>query len=143
MGEIRDRLLDTPIAAAGAMRSFATGATRNEDASKPDYEGFLSTLALASFARYMNKHRKQADGQLRASDNWQKGIPLDSYMKSMLRHVMDLWMHHRGLSALASEPLEDAINGVMFNIQGYSHETEKAKLAPSSPINLGGSSDRK
>ena len=75
----------------------------------------------------MHTHRIQADGGLRASDNWQKGIPLDAYMKSLLRHVMDLWLIHRGnevidpaTGALVSR--DQALCGVLFNTQGYLHE---------------------
>src|SRR5580698_7792736 len=63
------------------FRTFETGATRNLDASKYDYEGFLSPLVMERFGQYMHKHRVQADGSLRDSDNWQKGIPLQAYMK--------------------------------------------------------------
>jgi hypothetical protein len=61
------------------MRNFTTGATRNSDVNKLDYEGFLSPVVLEEFAIYMQTHRKQADGKLRESDNWQKGIPKEVY----------------------------------------------------------------
>lgn len=102
------------------MRQFETGATRNSDEDKYDYEGFLSPLVLERFAEYMHKHRLQDDGTLRDSDNWQKGIPRDAYMKSGWRHFMDWWMEHRNLSS--REGLEDALCALMFNIQGYLHE---------------------
>ncbi len=56
-------------------REFISGATRNSEEGKLDYEGFLSPLALARYAQYMHRHRELEDGTLRASDNWQKGIP--------------------------------------------------------------------
>lgn len=68
----------------------------------------------------MARHQKQADGKLRASDNWQKGMPLDAYMKSGWRHFFDWWTEHRKLGS--REGLEDAICGLMFNLQGYLHE---------------------
>ena len=111
-------------AAEAKVRAFDTGATRNADTGKFDYEGFLSPLVLERFAQYMHKHRHQADGQLRDSDNWQKGIPFDAYMKSMFRHFMDVWCHHRGLP-LAKEPLEEALCALLFNVMGYLHETRK------------------
>ena len=77
------------------MREFDTGATRDNDTDKPDYEGFLSPLVLEAYAQYMHKNRVQADGATRDSDNWQKGIPRDQYMKSAFRHFMDLWRAHR------------------------------------------------
>jgi hypothetical protein len=51
------------------MRTFKTGATRNDDSNKLDFEGFLSPTALEHFAEYMNKNRVQADGNIRDSDN--------------------------------------------------------------------------
>jgi len=57
------------------MRTFGGGATRNSDQGKPDYEGFLSPLVIIRYGEYMTRHRVQADGNIRDSDNWQKGIP--------------------------------------------------------------------
>lgn len=110
-----------------AMRTFASGATRNTDTSKLDFEGFLSPLALEAFAEYMHSHRQQTDGVFRDSDNWQKGIPFDAYMKSMWRHFMDFWKLHRGLPAISPEdghPIDktEALCSILFNVQGYLHE---------------------
>ena len=108
------------------MRQFETGATRDSDEAKHDPEGFNAPLVELRFCEYMTKHRQQADGQLRMSDNWQKGIPLDAYMKSMWRHLLDVWLHHRGYSHLAKEPLEEALCALRFNVNGYLLETLKA-----------------
>lgn len=106
------------------MREFATGATRDTDQDKYDYEGFLSPAVLTRFAEYMHHHRKQADGNLRDSDNWQKGIPKDAYMKSAFRHFIDLWTLHRGGKS-EGVTLEDTLCALLFNIQGYLHEELK------------------
>ncbi len=121
-------LVDQAIANA-SIRTFDTGATRDSDHDKIDPEGFLSPLAILRFCEYMHKHRLQADGQLRASDNWQKGMPVDAYMKSLLRHVLDLWLAHDNAAAFARSGKADALCGVLFNAQGYLHELEKARLA--------------
>lgn len=105
------------------MREFKTGAIRNDDSQALDYEGFLSPLVIKRYAEYMHKHRFTADGSTRASDNWQKGMPLDSFMKSGFRHFMDWWMEHRNHPS--REGLEDALCGLMFNAMGYLHETLK------------------
>jgi len=107
------------------MREFETGATRDNDDTKNDYEGFLSPLVIEAYGNYMTKHRKQADGKLRDSDNWQKGMPKDCYMKSGWRHFMDWWKWHRGIPA--GEALIDALCALMFNVMGYLHETLKEK----------------
>ena len=40
------------------IRQFKTGATRNAEEGKPDYEGFLSRKSFKTFCdEYMNKHR--------------------------------------------------------------------------------------
>ena len=104
------------------MRTFETGATRDTEEGKPDYEGFLSPLALERFGTYMMTHQVQADGSLRASDNWQKGMPIDSFMKSMLRHVMDLWLLHRGYGKGTGATQQELLCAILFNTQGMLHE---------------------
>lgn len=106
------------------MRIFETGATRDKDDTKLDFEGFLSPLTLEAFAEYMNKNRVQADGNLRDSDNWQKGIPADAYMKSGWRHFFDWWKAHR---AGKPELVQEAICGLLFNAMGYLHEHLKTQ----------------
>ncbi len=113
------------------VRKFETGATRSADTGKPDYDGYLSPLVLRSFGSYMTKHRYQADGSLRASDNWQRGIPREQYMKSLWRHFMDLWTLHRGYPVFDETgkkvTFEDSLNAILFNTQGYSHEYLKER----------------
>jgi len=102
------------------MREFETGATRDNEEGKLGYEGFLSPIVLKRFATYMHRHRLQADGELRSADNWQQGIPLTAYMESGFRHFMDWWLEHRG--GESRDGLEDALCGLMFNVQGYLFE---------------------
>jgi len=109
----------------GNIRKFKTGATRDTEEGKYDYEGFLSPLVIQRFGQYMNKHRKQADGNLRDSDNWQKGIPKNAYIKSAWRHFLDWWMEHRGYKS--REGIEDALMALLFNVMGYAHEILKEK----------------
>jgi hypothetical protein len=114
------------------MAQFETGATRNRDENKFDYEGFLSPRVIERYGEYMNSHRLQKDGTRRDSDNWQLGIPIPRYMKSLWRHFFDVWKLHRGLTA--SDPdsgkavdLETALCGVIFNASGMLHETIKLR----------------
>lgn len=126
-------LCDHPT--APSVRTFGTGATRDTEEGKIDYEGFLSPLALERFGQYMDEHRYQKDGSVRDSDNWQKGMPLDVYLKSMLRHVFELWRIHRGHEPVPTDldgvmvrdkRLEDALCAIQFNAQGYLHATLQA-----------------
>lgn len=107
------------------FRIFETGATRDTDQGKYDYEAFLSPLVLERYAAYMHKNRTQRDGSLRDGDNWQKGIPLPQYMKSLWRHFMALWKAHR---ELPSEDIEESLCAILFNTSGYLHEVLKKKL---------------
>jgi hypothetical protein len=68
----------------------------------------------------MHKHRQQSDGSLRDSDNWQKGIPREQYMKSLIRHVFELWETHR-----EGKVDTETACAIMFNIQGYILEVYK------------------
>lgn len=104
------------------MRKFDTGATRDAVGDKLDYEGFLSPLVLERYAQYMHKCRLQSDGQLRDSDNWQKGIPLDVYMKSMTRHFMAVWSAHRKYTHT-----EEDLCALMFNVMGMLYEVLKER----------------
>ena len=106
---------------------FGSGATRDSDAGKLDYEGFLSPLVLQRFGRYMHQHRVLPDGTLRDSDNWQKGIPLKEYMKPFIRHALDAWALHRGWPGEATQDIEEALCAVIFNSMGYLHERLKTK----------------
>lgn len=104
------------------MRKFETGATRDSDENKPDYEGFFSPYVLIRRAEYMHQHRLQADGKLRDSDNWQKGMPPEQYIKSAFRHFMDWWTLHREDVEGTDDEIEEAICALMFNCEGYLHE---------------------
>lgn len=107
----------------GTIRVFDTGALRDTEAGKLDFEGFLSPLAVEAFATFMNFNRELADGSTRDSDNWQKGIPKDAYIKSGWRHFVAWWRCHRGVGA--KEGIVWALCGVLFNAQGYLHELLK------------------
>lgn len=106
------------------MRTFESGATRNDNPDRLDYESFLSPAVLKRYAEYLHKHRVQADGKLRDSDNWQQGIPKDVYMKSAVRHFIDVWAGHRKAWDV---DMEESLCAVMFNIMGYLFEHLKRK----------------
>lgn len=119
-------------AAPTAIRTFDTGATRDQDVTKYDYEGFLSPLVIERYGKFMHLHRHQADGTLRDSDNWQKGIPRAVYIKSAFRHFLEWWRLHRHGAVLGpgyvNGLLEDAICALIFNAHGYLHEMLRERL---------------
>lgn len=101
------------------VRRFPSGATRDTDEGKLDFEAYLNPLVLLRYAQYMQKHQTRSDGTKRAGDDWQQGMPKAEYMKSLKRHEMDVWLHHRGYSVQAREDIETALCGVIFNACGY------------------------
>jgi hypothetical protein len=107
----------------GTLRSFSTGATRDTAQGKLDPEGFTHPLVMEQFYKYMSMNRLQSDGSLRDSDNWQKGIPKQAYMKSLKRHCDDVWLEHRGFNS--ENGILSALCGIMFNAMGYMHEELK------------------
>jgi len=113
----------------GTLRTFGTGATRDTAEDKLDFEGFLSPLVLERYAEYMHENRKQSDGSMRDSDNWQKGIPTRQYLKSGWRHFKDWWRADRGLPLLDQkcDTIEKVLCGLIFNASGYLHEHLKKK----------------
>ena len=104
-------------------REFETGAYRDTDKDKLDIEGFINPLVLQAYCKYMHKHRIQSNGKYRDSDNWQKGMSKDVYMKSLLRHTHDLWMEHRGYES--RDGIEEALGGIVFNAFGYWLESKR------------------
>lgn len=109
------------------MQQFETGATRSADGHKNDYEGYLSPIVLEAYGDYMTSHRKQRDGKLRDSDNWQRGMPQEKYLKSLVRHTFDLWKLKRGFKAVnpdTNEPvtIKEACCAIMFNVMGLLFE---------------------
>lgn len=102
-------------------RNFDTGAYRDTEEGKLDYEGFLSPMVLYAYAEYMHRHRVQSNGEMRPADNWQRGIPKDVYMKSMWRHFMDVWQAHRNVP-LGTPPQMEALMALLFNVMGYAYE---------------------
>jgi hypothetical protein len=113
------------------IRTFESGATRDRDEHKNDYEGFFSPLVFRRYGDYMQEHRLQKDGSVRDSDNWQKGMGAKAFVKSKWRHFVDIWTIYRGYRAIDFDKkevvLEDALCADIFNTMGYLHEILLAK----------------
>lgn len=140
---VRPRGSDLQPQTDKAVREFGTGATRDLDANKLDFEGFLSPLVLRRYAEHMHKARRMPDGSMRESDNWQLGIPIPVYMKSLFRHFFSVWELHRGIpvfetladGTVIEKDLETELSALLFNTNGYLHEILKAKRSASEQRN--------
>lgn len=122
--------LSKSLIEARASRKFESGATRSPDIERFDPEGFFSPLVFDRYCAYMHAHRIQSNGTTRASDNWQKGLPLETYMKGLWRHFLHFWTRHRGWAVKdlgAAPDIEGDLCAILFNAQGYLHELLKAK----------------
>lgn len=100
---------------------FSTGAVR-DSGEKEDYVETISYLALQRFAAYMTS--KQATY---GKGNWRKGIPIESYEKSLMRHLQKYFANKYDGASL--EPQEDHLSAALFNLQGLLHEEEKRRTS--------------
>lgn len=109
-----------------AIRTFDTGATRSPAEGKPEYAGYMTPEVVQAFGAYMLKHQTQSDGNKRDSRNWQKGIPLESYMQSIMRHFVEVWAkyedYRRHGYTMATEETIDSLMALKFNVDGMAFE---------------------
>jgi hypothetical protein len=100
---------------------FASGAIRDHQKGKTDFTETISWTAFNRYAKYMtSKAEKYGKG------NFKKGIPTESYVKSMLRHV-DKYMRNTYENG-NDEKNEDHISAIIFNAFGILHNEEQEKL---------------
>lgn len=109
------------------IRTFDTGATRSPTNDKLAYSRFMDSRVIKRYCEYLHKHRTQTDGQVREPDNWKQGIPAESYVDSMYRHFMDVWLFEQGYYNDTLEDQETALCALMFNAQGLLFEILKDK----------------
>lgn len=129
----REGVVEEQRVGNGEQQAFSTGATRSSSENKIDFEGHLHPEVLAIFGEYMHRHRVQRDGKLRASDNWQEGIPIKNYIKSLIRHTMEFWRMWRGAVVVnvdSGRPFtfEDVLCAILFNTMGLIYEMNRHTL---------------
>jgi hypothetical protein len=112
---------DASLRSTAAVAYFNSGANRSAEDMR-DPEGFLSPIVLDAYIAYMTKHRTQADGKLRAGDNWQRGMPKARYMRSMWRHFLDVWRLWRTPTPIESECMVESLCALMFNVHAMLFE---------------------
>jgi hypothetical protein len=104
-----------------------TGAYRDTEDGKPDYIGILSPLVIRAFGEYMVRHRRQSDGRYRGDSNWKRGQDKAHYLRSLSRHYQDLMLEIDGYDS--RDGIDEALGGLMFNLQGFWLELLKARRA--------------
>lgn len=97
------------------ITKFKTGAIRDSQVGKEDYIETISWKAFKRYAQYMTgKKSKYGAG------NFKKGIPIENYEQSLLRHVQKyLENKYEGGEV---EVDEDHLSAMVFNIFGIMHE---------------------
>jgi len=103
------------------MRTFESGATRDDAGDKPNYADGRSSQTERYYLEYLGRHRKTADG-LRDWNNWKWGIPVNAYRDSLMRHCEDAVAASRGLPTREDTALEDLLCAIRFNATGWLFE---------------------
>lgn len=100
------------------ITKFKTGAIRDSQEGKEDYIETISWTAMKRYADFMtSKKSKYGEG------NFKKGIPIDSYEKSLVRHIQKYLANKYEGGNLEKE--EDHLCAMLFNVFGIIHEEEK------------------
>lgn len=94
---------------------FKTGAVRDLESGKEDYTETISWTAFKRYAQYMTSKKSRY-----GSGNFKKGIPIDSYERSLIRHLQK-YMANKYENG-DSEKNEDHLAAMVFNIFGIMHE---------------------
>lgn len=102
------------------VRTFKSGAIRDDDSTKEDYIETISWTALKRHAKYMTGKKARY-----GSGNFKKGIDIESYEQSLVRHLQKYLENKYEQGTVEVE--EDHLAAMMFNICGIMHEEERIK----------------
>lgn len=98
-------------------RTFESGAIRDKEDGKEDYIETISWSAFKRYAQYMTgKKAKYGAG------NFKKGIPTESYERSMVRHLQKYLVNKYEGGTVEKE--EDHLSAIVFNVFGILHNEE-------------------
>lgn len=103
-----------------SIPEFPTGAKRDSE-GKEDFIETMSFLAERRYAQYMTSKAKTY-----GPGNWRKGIPIESYERSLRRHINKYLANKYDNANI--EPDEDHLSAALFNLLGIIHEEERIKL---------------
>jgi hypothetical protein len=102
------------------MRKFTSGAVRDSDDTKEDYVETISWRAMKRYAKYMTGKKSRY-----GSGNFKKGIPIESYEQSLLRHIQKYLENKYEGGTIEVE--EDHLSAIVFNTFGIMHEENETK----------------
>lgn len=102
------------------MRTFKSGAIRDSEEEKEDYTETISWTAFKRYAKYMTACKKKY-----GAGNFKKGMPIDAYERSLLRHVQKYMENKYEQGNVEVE--SDHLSAIVFNVFGIMHEEEMAK----------------
>lgn len=108
------------------VQQFKTGAIRDNDDGKEDYIETISWRAMKRYAQYMTSKKKKY-----GSGNFKKGIPIESYERSLLRHIQK-YLENKYEDG-TTEVNEDHLSAMVFNIFGIMHEQEEPVATKEEP----------
>jgi len=103
---------DKALKDSGERSEFETGAVRDTNTSKGRFD-LLPAYVITRLAKHYEKGAKKY-----AARNWEKGIPLQRYMDSALRHLFN---HQDG------QRDEDHMAAALWNIAGYIETEERIR----------------
>jgi len=102
------------------MRKFTTGAVRDDDTHKEDYIETISWTAMKRYAQFMTSKKEKY-----GAGNFKKGIPIESYEQSLLRHVQKYLSNKYEDGDVEKDEMH--LEAMLFNIFGIIHEQERNK----------------
>lgn len=113
---------DDSMVKADNVRKFESGAIRDVEDGKEDFIETISWVAFRRYAQYMTSKKSKY-----GSGNFKKSIPIDSYERSLMRHVSKYLINKYENGNL--EKQEDHLAAIVFNAFGIMHEEEVRKNA--------------
>lgn len=100
------------------LTKFESGAIRDSQEGKEDYIETISWTAFKRYSQYMTGKKKKY-----GAGNFKKGIPIESYEQSLVRHLQKYLAnkYENGMT----EKEDDHLSAMVFNIFGIIHEEER------------------
>lgn len=103
------------------ITQFASGAIRDSQVGKECYIETISWTAMKRYAQYMTAKKSKY-----GAGNFKKGIDIESYESSLLRHIQKYLANKYEGGNIEKE--EDHLSAILFNAFGIIHEEERVKL---------------